>query len=64
MTALCLQDPKLCKLAEFRGHGASFYSQIIRQFLTVEGDGEIVGTFHFCLMVLASAPVYLVMMLA
>ena len=35
MTALCLQDPKLCKLAEFRGHGASFYSQIIRQFLTV-----------------------------
>ena len=49
MTALCLQDPKLCKLAEFRGHGASFYSQIIRQFLTVEGDGEIIGTFHFCL---------------
>lgn len=47
MTALCLQDPKLCKLAEFRGHGASFYSQIIRQFLTVEGDGEIIGTFHF-----------------
>ena len=49
MTALCLQDSKLCKLAEFRGHGASFNSQIIRQFLTVEGDGEIIGTLHFCL---------------
>ena len=40
MTALCLQDPKLCKLAEFRGHGASFYSQIIRQLLPVERDVE------------------------
>ena len=49
MTALCPEDAKLCELAQLCGHGASFYSQIIRQFLTVEGDGEIVGTFHFCL---------------
>ena len=49
MTALWLQDPKLCKLAEFRGHGASFYTEVISQLLPVERDGKIVAPFQFCL---------------
>lgn len=47
MTALCPEDAKLCKLAQFCGHGASLYPEVVCQFLPVEGDGEIVGTLHF-----------------
>ena len=40
MTALCPEDAKLCELAQFCRHGASFYPEVIRQFLTVEGAAE------------------------
>ena len=51
MTALCPEDAKLCELAQFCRHGASFYPEVIRQFLTVEGDSEVIGTLHLCLIV-------------
>ena len=49
MTALCPEDAKLCELAQLCGHGAPFYPEIIRQLLTVEGDSEVIGTLHLCL---------------
>ena len=49
MTALCLKNAKLCELPQFLGHGSSFYAEIFGQFLTIEGDGEIIGTLHLCL---------------
>ena len=49
MTALCPADAKLCELAQFCRHGASFYPEVIRQFLTVEGDSEVIGTLQMCI---------------
>ena len=51
MTALCPEDAKLCELAQLCGHGASFYPEVIRQLLTVEGDSEVIGTLHLCLII-------------
>mgnify|MGYP000382195873 CR=1 FL=1 len=47
MTALCPEDAKLCELAQLCGHGASFYPEVIRQLLTVEGIVKSLEPFIF-----------------